>query len=440
MRFRHELSMPGPASSGGAAAGGRILACQRRTLCAALFALLAALTVPPASAMQAERGETVTERTLPGYDALGLRLGAFDLFPSLELGSRYDDNIYRVDDDRAEGGTPSDRALFVHPRLRAQSRWSRHSLALDARARTDRFRDNEEEDNTDWFVVVTGHVDVGRDSELHASAELREQREGRGGAYSIIGGEPDTFETRTATVGWRNQLNRVSLSVDARYDDYEYDNPARQFRNRSDREWRSQAGYRFSPGYEAFARVTRFERRYDGRNRRGLDRDSDGWEFAAGVELDLGGLVFGELFAGYRRQAYEDAGLRSIKRPSFGAALDWNVTPLTTVSGRVSRTVQETVLDASGVLATQAEASVAHELLRNLVLAVTADYTVNNYRVIGRQGRHEGDIWGGEIGIRWLTKRRLHLDLSYRYETRDSTLPLDDYGNHVASLSVTLQL
>ena len=374
------------------------------------------------------------ERPRPDYDPLGARVGGFDLLPSVTIGQRWDDNIFRVDDD-----APSDRVTFAQPRVRALSRWSNHSLALDAGASTDRFRDNDDENNTDWFATLTGRIDFGRNTEFHAAAEMRDLRERRGGAYSLAGGDPDTFEVRSASAGWRSHLNRVSLSLDGRYDDYDYDNPARRFRDRNDRELQGQAGYLLRSGHEMFLRATRFERRYDTRNAR-LDRDSDGWEFAVGVDLDLGGLLFGELFAGYRRQTYEGIGLRTVERPSFGAALDWNLSPLTTLSARASRTIQETVLDASGVLATRVEVEAAHELLRNLLLTASLEFTNNDYRVVAGRARHEGDIWGGEVGIRWLAHRTLHVEVSYRYETRDSTIPIDDYGNHVASLALTLQL
>ena len=396
--------------------------------------VLTAVWVASAFGQGTVRDETVLERPRTDYDALGARVGGFDLFPSVTIGQRWDDNIYRVDDD-----APSDQIAFAHPSLRALSRWSKHSLVLEAGARADRFSDTEDENNTDWFAALAGRVDIGRNTEVHAGVEARDQRESRGGAYSLAGGEPDTFEVRTASAGWRSRLNRLSVSLDGRYDDYGYDNPARRFRDRNDREWRGQAGYLVRSGHEVFLRATRFERRYDTR-RAGLDRDSDGWEFAVGVDLDLGGLIFGELFAGYRRQTYEGVGLRSVERPSFGAALDWNPTPLTTVSARASRTVQETVLDASGVVVTQVEAGVAHELLRNLLLTASLDFSNNDYRVVAGRARHEGDIWGGEFGVRWLARRTLHVDVSYRYETRDSTIPRDDYGNHVASLALTLQL
>lgn len=402
-------------------------------------AVLAVAWVAPSLGQEAIRGQTVLDRPRPDYDALGLRVGGFDLLPSVAVGRRWDDNIYRIDDERVGDDAPSDRITSLHPRVQALSRWSNHSLALDAGAQVDSFRDNHDEDKTDWFAALRGRVDVGRDTEFHFAAELQDLRESRGGAYSRAGGTPDTFKVRTAAASWRSRLNRVSLSLDGRYDGYEYDNPNRRFRDRSDREWQGRAGYQLSSGRELFLKATRFERRYDTR-RDGVDRDSDGWEFAVGVDLDLGGLLFGELFAGYRRQTYEGIGLRSIEKPSFGAALDWNLSPLTTISAQASRTVQETVLDASGVLATRVEVGVAHELLRSVLLTTTLDFGNNGYRVAAGRRRHEGDIWGGEVGVRWLVSRAVHIDFSYRYETRDSTIPIDEYDNHVASVALTLQL
>ena len=111
------------------------------------------------------------------------------------------------------------------------------------------------------------------------------------------------------------------------------------------------AGWEIVPEYEAFVRATWDKRDYKRRQGR-FNRSSDGFEFVAGTALDLGGLVFGEVSAGFRRQRYDDSALPAIDGLALDAALTWNVTPLTTVEGFVQRTVEESVLDVSGFLAT----------------------------------------------------------------------------------------
>ena len=83
---------------------------------------------PTAATGQApEPGETVRERPREAYDGIGLRAGGFLLFPSIESGVRYEDNIYRE-----EAGEDEDFVFFVHPGIRAVSRWSNHEVVLDA--------------------------------------------------------------------------------------------------------------------------------------------------------------------------------------------------------------------------------------------------------------------------------------------------------------------
>lgn len=197
------------------------------------------------------------------------------------------------------------------------------------------------------------------------------------------------------------------------------------------------ASYEIVPEYEAFVRATRHVRSYEslqGGDR--FDRDSDGWELVAGTALDLGGVVFGEVFAGWRTQDYDDPRLPAVDGPSFGGRLIWNVTPLTTVGGFVQRTVEESTLGgASGFLATAAGVGVDHELLRNLILGAELEFTNNDYEGI----RRDDDLLGVGIGGTWLVNRNVRAELGYRFDTRDSTVSGAGYDSQIVTVTVRLQ-
>ena len=120
-----------------------------------------------------EPGETVRERPREAYDGIGLRAGGFLLFPSIESGVRYEDNIYRE-----EAGEDEDFVFFVHPGIRAVSRWSNHEVVLDAGVEADFFDSHEDENSTDWFVTAAGRLDVTRDANVYRGPGLAEAARG----------------------------------------------------------------------------------------------------------------------------------------------------------------------------------------------------------------------------------------------------------------------
>ena len=401
--------------------------------------------VGPAGAQEPRRGETVQDRPRPDYDAIGLRAGGFLLFPVIDAALVYDDNIYR--EARDEDG---DFILSVRPELIALSQWSNHEARLDAGVAVDDFADNEEEDTTGWFATAAARFDVTRDAGLRVNLGVEESHENRDDPNSAASARagPVSFVRRDAGLRAFYRLNRVSLAAEGNVARLSWDDaatlPGARFRqsdrNRDEIDLAVRIGYDVVPEYEAFLRVTRNERTYE-RPQGDLDilRDSRGWEIVAGTALDLGGIVFGDVFAGYMTQDYDASELPTIGALAFGGSMDWNVTPLTTVNSSLERSVGESTLEASGFLGTEVRVGVDHELLRNLILGAELAFIDNAYE--GITGKDDRDYEVVEIDARatWLLNRRLHVEFGHRFRTRDSSVSGAGYDSHVTTLALRLQ-
>ena len=66
----------------------------------------------------------VRERARPDYAALGIPLGAFELYPTLLITPQYDDNIFVADHGRT-----SDLITAVSPSLTLASNWARNAVS-----------------------------------------------------------------------------------------------------------------------------------------------------------------------------------------------------------------------------------------------------------------------------------------------------------------------
>lgn len=423
------------------------LAAPRALLAVVAIALCAAL---PAAKLAAQTGQAaaveldVLNRARPDWDPAGFGGGGVVLYPSLELGLAGDDNIYRLSEEET-----GDTVRFFRPRLFGVSRWSRHEFRLDAGLDDSDFADADSENVLNWFAGLGGRIDVSRDAWLRADLTLRELHEERGDPESPFTAlEPVSRKMSDFSVGAHRRFNRLSFGIEGRYTGLAYENAidgvtgrtlVQNDRDREEREISLRAGLEIAPGNQIFLRSTRFSRRYDrlqGGDR--FARDSDGSETALGVSLDIGAMLGGEVFAGYRKQSYdEDERLPEVDGISYGGSLTWNVTPLTTIRGTARRTVNESALrQASGYLASSLNLGIDHELRRNVLIGGDIGLFNNEYVGIER----EDEILTGTVRAIWKLSRQLEMDLGLRAQRRDSTFARDNYDKNYVYLNLRFSI
>ncbi|HSO42271.1 MAG TPA: outer membrane beta-barrel protein, partial [Rhodospirillales bacterium] len=187
---------------------------------------------------------------------------------------------------------------------------------------------------------------------------------------------------------------------------------------------------------EAFVRAVPNIRRYDETpDALGVDRDSWGYSVAGGLAVDFG-ITFGEFYAGYLQQFYDDSDLENVSAPTFGGALTWNATTLTTLSLAVERSfLDTTAAAASGYVSTAGELTIDHELLRNVILTAGGAITNNDYEGIDRTDW----FYIGNVGARYLLNRNLYLSAGYLYRHRTSD-EVNNFDQNVIRIGLQTQL
>lgn len=382
-----------------------------------------------------QRGETVTERSRPELDPLGVRVGSFYLYPKLSVTQAYDDNIFRTDSSEEE-----DFITVLSPSLRLKSNWNNHSLTLGARADVGLYGDNSNEDYEDYFLDASGVLDITRRAKAAGSLSYARRHEGRGEPDDAGGAEPTEYDQFNAAAAFKQKFNRLSATLGVKFLRYDFDDVPtvnNDDRDRDEHEVYLRLGYEIVPAYEAFILGSFNHRDYDDAvDDDGVNRDSDGYEVVGGVRIDLSGTAFGDVFVGYHEQDYDDSALDTISGVSIGAALTWNVSRLTTFKVDIKRTIEETTqTGASGYFATVFGLSVDHELLRNFLVGGKASFSRNDYEGISREDDHLGaNIYG-----KYMLSRNLYATLSYDYRDRDSSVAGDDYTSNVIMLRLETQ-
>jgi hypothetical protein len=378
------------------------------------------------------RGETVMGRPRPDYDPLGIRMGGFLLFPSLAVRQLYTSNVYATDKN-----TIDDFVTILEPSVDLRSDWNNHSLTFHADAAIGRYWDETTEDYEDFNVAAAGRLDVTRDTQIFAGLGYRWLHEERSSPDEVGGREPTEYSLMSANLGVQQRFTRLVFRVDGLFDRYDFrDVPAfgggkidQDDRDRDEMVLRLRGGYEFTPLRELYFQASINKRHYDrARDSAGLERDSDGFEIGAGLRYDLSGVTFIDFFLGYSEQNYEDSSLKTAKGLSGALSLIWNVTRLTTVTGKLSREIEETTQNgASAYFATRGEVRVDHELLRNFILTGFVAYQQDDYKGIKR----DDDFYALGLSGRYLFNRNFAAEAGYTFRARDSNLANSDYEENL---------
>lgn len=400
----------------------------------------------PTRITDVRRGETVNNRERPDFDPLGARVGSFVILPRVRLDGELNDNIFSTDTNEQ-----GDFITTLSPNLVVQSDWSNHMLRFQGGADIGRYIDNDSEDFEDYEFNANGRVDVTRRTKLRGGAGYRMEHEDRSSPDDVSGIEPTTFDVLSANVEGSHTFNRVTLTLGGAFDQFDFDDVGRaggaiinnDDRDRNAVEGSVQVSYEVAPQYEAFVRGAYNVRDYDAAlDDNGVNRDSDGYEVVAGVSLDFGGITFGDFFAGYQSQNFDDPLLNTASGPVVGADITWNVTPLTTIVGSISRVVREsTTRDvttgnfASGRFFTTVGVSADHELMRNVLIGADISASQDDFEGINRTD----EIYRAGVDAKYLINRYANIGAIYRFRMRSSDVGSAEFTENLVLLRLQVQ-
>lgn len=407
---------------------------QSRFLQVAIIALL----FPSDSLAQqttVPRGVAVQDRARPDYDPLGIRAGAFSIFPQIGVDAIYDDNIFATRDN-----TIDDWIIQLRPQIRFQSEWPRHSLAVRTGAILGYYQDNENENYQEYFVLANGRLDIMTGTTVSGSGGYERLHEERGSPNDVNGIEPTEFDRQYLRLDIERAITSLQLRAGPFYDNFDFHSVRavggiinQDNRDRDVYGGYVRLGYAASPNLLGFIRGSYNWRRYDIET----SRNSEGYQLDAGVSLDIGGITTGEAFLGYREQDFESPAFQTFDGFTYGASILWNPTPLTSVRFGITDEIEETILaGSSSYEAITYSVDVNHELLRNLLIGAAVAYREEDFQQIGRQD----DFTRYRVSVNYLLNRNFNVEAGFNHDERSSNRPWGNYTINRIFISITAAL
>ena len=396
----------------------------------------------PALPEEVVRGATVLGRPRPDYDPVGQQVGGFIVYPDLDVQETFDSNVFATQTNQK-----GDLITSMVPSVDVRSNWNVHALDFHADSSVNKYANFDRADYTDYTAATDGRLDIYHDARVYDGLAFLVRHEGFSSPNNIFGNRsPVEYQDYRGNIAGEKEFDRLSFRLDGNYDAYRYNNSSTNsgvtlheaLRNYDDKRVALKTGYELAPLRQVYVLGAYNWRDYQSvPDISGFDRNSTGYLAALGAVYDITGIVFADVFAGYREEDYQDFRLNPIKGPTGGVKLTWNVTRLTTITGALTRTVEESdIAFASGYFDTRGELHADHELLRNLLLNATAGYERDTFKGISRTD----DYYLAGVGARYLINRNFWVSGGYLYTKRSSNQTGLSYDDNIVFVRLSAHL
>jgi hypothetical protein len=269
-------------------------------------------------------GSTVIDKG----NELGISVGAFTLFPSLDLNLGYDDNVFAT-----SAPTTGSAVAVIRPTLELRSEWLNHSLRLLASGGFGYYASAPTQNFQNYLVQADGRLDIRTDFWLTGLIAFRRSTEALGTPNVSFAQAPTVVDSVPVELSLYQKFNRLFYTVSAsatKYWYYDYSTitslglPAAS-RDRTEFEERLKIGYEVvADRFSVFLAPGVNQRVYvDTINAAGQQRDSTGWNVGVGASLTLGPKSSLEGSVGMSSQTYTATG-SSTSAMTFALSGTWN--------------------------------------------------------------------------------------------------------------------
>ncbi len=348
------------------------------------------------------------------YAPLGIRLGSFDLFPSLQQEFGWTSN-----GESTDGGAASAFSQTT-ARTAFQSNWSVHELRGDISLDYQSFFDDASDDLPSGNGALDLRIDVNREITARAglayllATETPTSENLNLPTGFVLDGRPIISDLQSYAEIARN-AGRLSTSLRATitrttFGDIETvssGSVSQEDRNNYLMLATARVAYELSPTLSPYFQVSAGGRIHDVEvDRNGNRRNSVVYEVQSGVNIDLGEKLNGSLGLGYRAEIYDDPTLNSLQSPLISATINWSPERLTTVSATLASTLAGSIVaDENGSVVHSATVTATRDIRPNFSVnaRMFASYTDFD------QGNREDIFLQSEVGAEWRLNRTLAL-------------------------------
>ncbi len=355
----------------------------------------------------------------------GFQLGSFTIYPEVQAGTFYDDNIYAT-----RTGHVSDWVGTISPSIAIQSNWSRNALYAEAGTDLTGYRTHGSENTADWHTKVEGRIDIDPNTRILLGAVALREHEDRSSPDAVEGFTPTPYWELNGYAGIVHRFGDFNVRVGGAVERLTFGNVDsanglinNQDRNRNRYSFgalvRDDARPGFRPFFEGLGDFRRYDQTTDDF---GYARDSDGYRAGVGALFRLTSDISGRAFIGVMGRDYRDPRFKPVTTIAADGDVRWQALAGTALVLFVDRSIEETTLaGSSSYVYTVVGGRVEQSLLPNLTGFLRLAFAHSDFQQVSRWD-NEADM---SVGVRYYITNLTYVGVDYRYTQRvsgDSTV------------------
>ncbi len=388
------------------------------------------------------RGLEIPARPRTEYDPLGIQVGEFTVRPQIDQGVGYDTNVLGTNPPTSSFYTNTNSQLFI------ASNFGTNSLAANFGINNYSYTDQKQESFTDWNASVGSTYQIGQGILTAAASEIY-GHENPTDINSPTIEQPLGFKVTDLRLNYATQLTYFNLTPSFEYQGYRFDpvllplaTVSQKSRDRDDFTGGLTIKIGRIPERSFVILIQATNSHYIASQ--GLPPpinprpDSVTYEALAGVQYSFSANLQALALIGYQVEEFTSRSFTQITSPVAQGVLIWAPSGLTTITGKVSRSIETSIgQTTSGVTVTQGLLTVDHEYQRNILLQGRLGAVNTAF-----QGSQSQTIYDFGASFSYLFNRNMRLTATYDYfdsvgnaANQFTIIPLSAQGTNIISLS-----
>ncbi len=363
----------------------------------------------------------VIDRPRSDYEPLAIRAGEFIIRPRLDEATGYDSN--------PTGTSPGHGSAFITtaPSVSINSDFARNSVGLSFGLTDQRFLALPQQDRTDYTVSAGGTYEVGRD-QVTAAASYLSLHEDPSQIDSATIRVPLHYAVIDLVSKYTKNVGRWQIEPNLEYLQYRFDNVvepgdtvSQTARDRNLYSAGTTLRYNVQERRGALLEVRAVDTNYV-QATNGPRPDSFAYELLGGVDYAVSGNLRFVALVGYAVREFSNRAFSNQASPVTRAAVTWTPTGLTTITGHVERTIEDSIGEStSGVVYTRGDLKLDQEFRRNWLFSATAGLEIADYA----SGGGTEKIYSAGASASYLFNRSLRASASYTFANRSGSESID---------------
>ena len=367
--------------------------------------------------------------SVPGYDeerglelptlgraadtGLGVHAGSFLIRSALTQGLAYDTNTLGTPGGPASAYESTAGAVAVN------SDWSRNRLGGYVGFANSTYFNTPRDDRTDWKAALGGGYTIGRgDATLaYSHLSLHEDPTSLG---AVASSTPVPYQVDDVRADYSARLGRTAVTPYLDFTSFHFGMATagsiindQGYQDRDVLQGGVAVRYGEMETRSWLLTIGAIHTSYTQPLRGIPPPDADSALALAGFDWEITGPIALRLLLGLEAREFESRAYQSRTVPIGQAVVTWRPTLLTTITGTVARSLEDAVEDdVVGTIYSRAEAGIAHELLRNVVLTGRVGVQAAQFL---QSSVTQTDTYVG-VGAGWQINRRVRLSADNTFD------------------------